>query len=66
MGKCGFAQTRKTYTRWKHFHDRLTKGILVDYKGEHIYWMLMSNGQIIWYSNVNWIENLSTQDTFVV
>ena len=37
--------------------------ILVGYKGEHIYQMLMPNGQIISYSNVDWIDNLLTRDT---
>ncbi len=37
--------------------------ILVGYKGKHIYRMLMPNGQIISYSNVDWIDNLPTRDT---
>ena len=62
IGQSGFTQNRKPYTGWKHFQDRSTKGILVGYEGEHIYRMLMPNGQIMRYSNVDWTDNSPIKD----
>ena len=47
---------------WKHFQDRATKGILVGYEGEYIYRMLIPNGQIMRYSNVDWTKNFPAQN----
>ena len=66
IGQSGFAQNRKPYTGWKHFQDCSTKGTLVGYEGEHIYRMLMPNGQIMRYSNVDWIENFPTKSKSIV
>lgn len=53
----GYAQDRKPNTVWKKFADRATAGILVGYEGDHIYRMLMSNGKVMRFSKVEWIDN---------
>ncbi len=58
IGQRGYVQDRKPQTRLKKFTDRATAGIFVGYEGDHIYRMLMSNGKVMQFPNVEWIDNL--------
>ena len=58
IGQRRYVQDRKPQTRLKKFTDRATAGIPVGYEGDHIYRMLMSNGKVMRFSKVEWIDNL--------
>ncbi len=60
IGQHGYTQVRKPYTGWKKFQDRAIKCMLVGYEGDHIYRMLTPKGKIMRFSNVAWIEHLTS------
>ena len=58
IGQIGYCQVHLGNTGWFKYQDRAHKGKLVGYQANRFYRMLMSNGKVEVFSNVQWINNV--------
>jgi len=57
FGQVGLCQIRKIGgVNWEKGKERVERGRLVGYEGDHIFRMVMSNGSVQRYSHIKWIE----------
>ncbi len=65
LGQTGYCQVHLGNTGWTKYEDRAHKGRLVGYEGNHFYRILIPNGKVQVYSNINWIDNVPPKPTLM-